>query len=132
MSRSFARRAGGLFLFVAWVQVATANALPCAVSCMLEANVAHHHHPGMDEDHAIGHHMSGAKISAPENCGVPQLMTVAFVPPDFPLPPSVEVAVVHESPAAPATVISAVLEFATPPPRASLPTDNRAGAYPPR
>src|SRR4051812_14318193 len=118
MQRSLLRRAGGLFLFLAWVQVATANALPCAVSCMLEKGVAHHHHAGMDEDHAIGHHMSGAKVSAPENCGVPQLMTVAFVPPDFPLPPSVEVAETHITRAAPATVISAVLEFATPPPRA--------------
>ena len=84
MQRSVLRRAGGWFLFVAWLQVATANALPCAVSCMLEKDVAHHHHPGMDEDHAIGHHMSGSKISSSEQCGVPQLMVVAITPTQFP------------------------------------------------
>jgi hypothetical protein len=117
MTRSVLHRAGGLFLFVAWIQVATANALPCALSCLLEANVAHHHHPGVDEDHAIGHHASGAKISSPENCGVPQLMVVAFMPPEFPTPPSVTVALVHTQLALPSAFLSAVPEFATPPPR---------------
>jgi hypothetical protein len=117
MTRTTLRRAGGLFLFVAWIQVATANALPCAISCLLEANVAHHHHAAGDEDHAVGHHMSGAKISSPENCGVPQLMVVAFVPAEFPTPPSVEVAVVQTQVALPSAVLSAVPEFATPPPR---------------
>ncbi|MBI4500980.1 MAG: hypothetical protein HY700_07445 [Gemmatimonadetes bacterium] len=118
MNRATLRRLGGLFLFLAWVQVATANAMPCAVSCLLEKDLAHHHHEGLNEDHAIGHHMSGSAISAPEFCGTPQLMVVSFVPPDFPLPPMVEVAVLHLAPAAPVSVVSAVLEFATPPPRA--------------
>ena len=82
MRTSVFRRLGGAFLFVLWVQVATANALPCAVSCLLERDVAHHHHAMGDEDHLIGHHMSGAKISSPENCGTPQLLVVAFVAPE--------------------------------------------------
>src|ERR1051326_7945586 len=117
MSRSFTRRAGGLFLFMAWIQVATANALPCAISCLLEAKVEHHHHPGMDEDHAIGHHLSGAKISAPENCGTPQLMVVAFAPPDFPVSPSVDVALTDVHLAVVTPILSATPEFGTPPPR---------------
>ena len=117
MTRSGWRRMGGTFLFLAWIQVATANALPCAVSCLLDQRVAHHHHPGMDEDHALGHHTSGAKISAPENCGTPQLMVVAFVPPDFPLPPSVSVGSPASLPVAAPAVPSPAPEFATPPPR---------------
>jgi hypothetical protein len=109
---------GGAVLFVLWIQVATANALPCALSCLLEKSVEQHHHEGFSENHAIGHHMSGAKISAPENCGTPQLLVAAFVAPDFPTPPSIEVAVVQLVQAAPAQLLSAVPEFATPPPRA--------------
>src|SRR5262245_74437 len=116
MGTSAFRRIGGVFLFLLWGQVATANALPCDISCMLERSVVHHHHEGLAENHAIGHHMSGSKISAPENCGTPQLMTVTFVPPDFPLPPSVEVAVSAVSHSTPFSSISAVKEFATPPP----------------
>jgi hypothetical protein len=118
MRSSVLRHLGGAFLFVLWVQVATANALPCAVSCLLEKDVAHHHHALGDEDHLIGHHMSGARISAPENCGTPQLLVVAFDRPDFPTPPSIEVAILHLSPTARMQLVSAVPEFATPPPRA--------------
>ena len=118
MARSPLRRVGGLFLFLVWTQVATANALPCGISCLLAQDVAHHHHEGQDEDHAVGHHMAGARISAPEFCGTPQLLVTTFVTPDFPTPPSVQVAEVAYSDALPATFVSATQEFATPPPRA--------------
>ena len=118
MVRLNLRRVGATFLFLLWAQVATANALPCGISCLLGENVAHHHHEGQDENHAIGHHMAGAKISAPEFCATPQLLVTTFVPADFPTPPSVDVAVVEFSEAMPATFSSAAPEFATPPPRA--------------
>ena len=120
MTRSLLRRTGGMFLFVLWAQVATANALPCGLSCALAKDVAHHEHDGMGmgEDHPVGHHMAGAKVSAPENCGTPQLLVASFVPPDFPMPPSVAVAVVQVDQIASQVYISAVQEFATPPPRA--------------
>jgi len=118
MTSSVFRRLGAGFLFLLWVQVATANALPCALSCLLEKDVAQHHHEGFDESHAIGHHMSGAKISAPENCGTPQLLVAVFVAPDFPTSPSVAVAVFHASPSYATVFHSVVPEFTTPPPRA--------------
>src|SRR6266571_2250764 len=101
------RRLGGVLLLLAWAQVATANALPCGISCLLGKDVVHHHHADGDEDHAIGHHAAGAKVSAPEYCGTPQLLVTTFVPPDFPTPPSVTVAVAHVSLTAPLPVFSA-------------------------
>ena len=112
------RRLGGVVLLLVWAQVATANALPCGIQCMLEQNVAHHVHHGLGEDHAIGHHAAGAKVSAPEYCGTPQLMVVAAVWPDFPTLPSVEVAVTHITLTAALPVFSSTPEFDTPPPRA--------------
>lgn len=118
MNRSFFRRAGGAFLFLVWAQVATANALPCGINCLLGEEVAHHVHEGHGEDHAVGHHMAGAKISAPEFCGTPQLLVVTFVPPDFPVAPMTAVRLVSEPDILAVSLISAVPEFATPPPRA--------------
>jgi len=43
MTRFVLRRACALFLFVAWIPVATANALPCVVLCLLEASLVHAH-----------------------------------------------------------------------------------------
>src|SRR5882672_9967714 len=102
MSKSF-RHAGAVFLFLLWAQVATANALPCSISCLLEIDTAHHHHATGDENHHIGHHIAGSKISAPENCGSPQLLVAAFVPAEFPTPPAVEVAVESVAWSIPAT-----------------------------
>jgi hypothetical protein len=118
MKKSLLRRAGAAFLFLLWGQVATANALPCGLQCAVAEDVAHHVHHGVGEDHAVGHHMAGAKISAPERCGTPQLLVAVFVPADFPTPPSIAVAEFTQSPAVPVTFVSAVPEFATPPPRA--------------
>ncbi|MBI4421139.1 MAG: hypothetical protein HY560_09965 [Gemmatimonadetes bacterium] len=115
---SFCRRLGGLCLLLVWVQVATANALPCGIECFLAEQVAHHDHAGLGEDHAIGHHIAGAKISAPEYCGTPQLLVVAADWPDFPTLPAVAVAVTQVALAAPLPVISSTPEFDTPPPRA--------------
>jgi hypothetical protein len=115
---SFRRRASASVLLFLWLQVATANALPCAISCLLEESVVHHHHAAGDEDHPIGHHVSGAKISAPQSCGTPQLMVVAFAPPQFPTPPSVTVVTIQMHVASPAFMLSATPEFGTPPPRA--------------
>ena len=70
-----------------------------------------------DEDHAIGHHIAGPKVSAPENCGTPQLLVATFVPPDFPAPPSFTVAVSHVEPVMVAPVRSIAPSFDTPPPR---------------
>ena len=112
------RRIGAVFLFLLWAQVATANAMPCALSCLLEKDIAHHLHQGLAEDHVIAHHLSGSAVSAPEFCGTPQLMVVSFVPPEFPSPPPIQVTEFTLTPTAPATTASAVLEFATPPPRA--------------
>jgi hypothetical protein len=55
-----------------------------------------------DENHLVGHHMSGSKISAPENCGTPQVMVATFDAPKLPTPPSVDVAVIHQDQIAPA------------------------------
>ena len=112
------RRIGAVFLFLLWAQVATANAMPCALSCLLEKDVAHHQHEGLAENHDVGHHLSSSAISAPEFCGTPQLMVVSFVPAEFPSPPPIQIAEFALSPSAPATTASAILEFATPPPRA--------------
>jgi hypothetical protein len=84
----------------------------------MEIDAVHHHHAMGDEDHPIGHHIAGSKISAPENCGTPQLLVAAAVPAEFPTPPAVEVAVETVAWSVPATYRPAVLEFATPPPRA--------------
>jgi hypothetical protein len=118
--RTSLRRVGAVFLFLLWGQVATANALPCSVSCLRELEAAHHHHDMVmgDEGHAVGHHAAGAKISAPENCGTPQLLVAAAVVPDFPTPPAIEVAVESVHWVFPASAASAVPEFNTPPPRA--------------
>ena len=117
MPRSFFRRPGAVFLLLSWAQVATANALPCGIACLLEIDTAHHHHAAADEDHAIGHHIAGPKVSAPENCGTPQLLVATFVPPDFPAPPSFTVAVSHVEPVMVAPVRSIAPSFDTPPPR---------------
>lgn len=118
MRRSIARRAGAAFLLLLWGQVATVNALPSSISCLLEQASSPHHHDHHDADHAVGHHVAGAKISAPEDCGAPQLLVADFVPADFPEHPSEEVAVVMVSDLLPAVLVSAVREFVTPPPRA--------------
>src|SRR5688572_25770109 len=107
MIRFSLRRAGATFLFLLWAQVATANALPCGLSCLRGEEVGHHHHEGQDEDHAVGHHMAGAKISAPEYCGTPQLLVTTFVPAEFPVSPSTNVAVLVFSDTEPATFVSA-------------------------
>ncbi len=107
-----------MFLFLLWAQVATANALPCGLSCALTKEAVHHMHDGMMDDHPVGHHVAGNKLSSPENCGTPQLLVAMFVPADFPAPPSVEVPVTVTRQMVATTVASAVPEFATPPPRA--------------
>jgi hypothetical protein len=116
MNRAVLRRAGGLFLFLAWVPVATANALPCAAFCLLEANLAQHYGMG-DQDSHMAHHMQGAKISASGHCGTPQLLVVAFVPAELPAPPSINVAVADVQVSTVIPMVSATPEFATPPPR---------------
>src|SRR5205814_9873148 len=63
MPRSFYRRPGAVFLLLSWAQVATANALPCGIACLLEIDTAHHHHAAAYEDHAIGHHIRGPQVS---------------------------------------------------------------------
>ena len=120
MFRNLVRRASAVFLFLLWAQVATANALPCGISCYLTKDAGMHQMPDGSTmaDHPVGHHMSGARVTAPEECGTPQLLVAMFVPADFPVFPSVDVAVRYVSERAPATFVSAVTEFATPPPRA--------------
>jgi hypothetical protein len=118
VSRLSLRRFGGIVLLLLWAQVATANALPCGLECALAKEMIHHEHHDMGNDHPIGHHMGGATISAPEHCGTPQLLVAMFVPPEFPVSPSVNVplGIPTDSPAT--AFVSAVTEFATPPPRA--------------
>jgi hypothetical protein len=114
MTRVRLRRAGGLFLLLVWAPVATANALPCAVHCMLEAALAGAHGMG-GQDPMMAHH--GATMCPCGHCSTPQLLVVAFVPPEMPAPPSVEVAVSDMPVAAPLPLLSTTPEFGTPPPR---------------
>jgi hypothetical protein len=120
MTRSVLRRAGGLFLLMAWMPVATANAAACAAFCLFGTEVAaHSHHHSMGAEHRMaGHHMAGARVSAPQHCGMPDLLVVTCVPPELSAFPSVDVALVdvHVDVATP--LLSATPEFATPPPRA--------------
>jgi hypothetical protein len=120
MSRNVIRRFGAVFLFLLWGQVATANALPCGISCYLTKDAAMHQMPDGSTmaDHPVGHHMSGPRLSAPEECGTPQLLVVAVTPADFPVSPSVHVAVLESAQVQPSAAVSAVPEFSTPPPRA--------------
>lgn len=119
MTRPLLRRAGGLFLLLAWMPVATANAVTCAAFCLLATEMTAHDHHAMGAEHRqMGHHMPGAKVSAPEHCGMPDLLVVSCVPAELPAFPSVDVAVVdvHVDVASP--LLSAPPECGTPPPRA--------------
>jgi hypothetical protein len=103
---------------MAWLPVATANALPCAVFCLFQTNQAHGHHAMGAEHRMAGHHMPGARISAPQHCGAPELLVVTCVPPELPAFQSIDVAAVDMHVAAVTPLLSATPEFATPPPRA--------------
>ena len=119
MTRSVLRRAGGLFLLLAWGPVATANAVTCAAFCLFGTEVVAHGRHAMGAEHRqMGHHMPGARVSAPEHCGMPELLVVTCVPPELPATPSIDFAVVevHVDTAVP--LLSATPEFGTPPPRA--------------
>jgi len=117
MTRSVLRRVGGLFLLVAWIPVATANALPCAVFCLFQTSQAHGHH-AMGADHPMaGHHMPGARISAPDHCGAPELLVVTCVPPELPALLSIHLTVADIHVGAVIPLLSAPPEFGTPPPR---------------
>lgn len=107
-----------MFLLVAWMPVATVNALPCAVFCMSQANKAHDHH-AMGADHPMaGHHMPGARMSAPQHCGAPELLVVTCVPAELPAFQTIDVAVVDAQVDVVTPLLSATPEFGTPPPRA--------------
>lgn len=119
MTRSLLRRTGGLFLLVAWMPVATANAVSCAAYCLLGTEMAtHDHHAKGAEHRQTGHHMPGARVSAPEHCGMPDLLVVACVPAELPAPPSIAVVVVDVHVAAAEPLLSDIPEFDPPPPRA--------------
>ena len=118
MTRSVLRRAGGLFLLVAWMPVATANALPCAVFCLFQANQGQDHHAMGAAHRLVGHHMPGARVSAPQHCGAPELLVVTCVPAELPAFQSIGVVVVDMHVDAVTPVLSATPEFGTPPPRA--------------
>jgi hypothetical protein len=118
MTRSVLRRVGGVFLFVTWMPVATANAVPCAVFCLFHTNQAHDHHATGADHRMAGHHMPGARISAPQHCGAPELLVVTCVPPELPAPLSIDLAVVDIQASAVIPLLSATPEFGTPPPRA--------------
>jgi hypothetical protein len=116
VTRATLRRAGGLFLFLIMIPIATANGLPCAMFCLLESRLAHHHHQ-MDQ-HMAGHHAAGAKLSSPEHCTAPSLLVVAAIRPEFPAHPDVVLATSVVEPSSPHPLLSATPEFGTPPPRA--------------
>ena len=118
MTRSVLRRVGGMFLFVTWMPVATANAVSCAAFCLFGTEVvAHGHHRAMGAEHRMaGHHMPGARISAPQHCGAPELLVVTCVPPELPAPLSIDLAVVDIQASAVIPLLSATPEFGTPPP----------------
>jgi hypothetical protein len=109
---SLVRRAGGVLLLVLWSQVATANAVACSISCMLDRA---HHHTGMAGDQAMGQHMTGSKVST--HCETPQLLVVAFVAPDLPTAPSIMVTVASAAPTVVPPLHSVTPSFDTPPPR---------------
>jgi hypothetical protein len=117
-SRVF-RRVGGILLLLVWAQVATANALPCAICCLLEENMARHEHQGMPmpEHYQIGH-PAGANILVSQSCGKPQILAVTFLTHDLPSAPAVTNTRVQDSPETTASAPSPTPRFDTPPPRA--------------
>jgi hypothetical protein len=104
----------GVLLLVLWSQGATANAVACSISCMLDLA---HHQAGMDEGQAKGQHTTGSKLSM--HCETPQLLVVAFVTPGLPTAPSITAIVSLVAPTVVRPVHSATPIFDTPPPRAS-------------
>jgi hypothetical protein len=100
--------------------VATANAAACAAFCLFGTEVAaHSHHHAMGAEHRMaGHHAPGARVSAPEHCGIPELLVVSCVLPELPATPSTDIAVVDVHVDAAVPLPSATPEFGTPPPRA--------------
>jgi hypothetical protein len=118
-SRVF-RRVGGLLLLFVWAQVATANALPCAICCLLEENMARHghHSMAMPEHDQIGHRVACPNILVSQSCGKPQLLAVTFLAPDLPSAPAVTNTREHAAAETTASVPSPTPRFDTPPPRA--------------
>jgi len=122
MNRSPARRLGALLLTLLWAQIATANAIPCAIHChemaahMAGETAMHAGVPGMS--HGVMHGMSAPALSAPEHCGAPLLLVTLVVQPDLPAVASVSVPVLQQRDGAPLSPRSAPPAFDTPPPRA--------------
>jgi hypothetical protein len=114
------RRVGGVLLLLVWAQVATANALPCAICCLLDENKARQEHHGMamPEHSQIGQGVAGANVVVSQSCGKPQLLAVTFLSPALPLAPVVINTRAQNSPETTASVPSPTPRFDTPPPRA--------------
>ena len=114
------RHFGAIVLLFAWAQVATANAVPCAIWCHLNGGAPAHApasaHGGHDHGGAPQHDCSPA-ISG-THCGTPQLLVVAAVTPDILAIPAVTVTAEDPPVAELQSLLSTFTNTDTPPPRA--------------
>ena len=114
------RRWGAVALLFAWAQVATANAVPCAIWCHLNGGAAAHTMASVHGGHNHGgvpQHDCGASVSNGD-CSTPQLLVVAAVTPDVLVVPPSPISIADPVVASPATIITSYPGFDTPPPRA--------------
>lgn len=107
-------------LLFTWAQVATANAVPCAIWCHLNGGASAHVmasvHAG-DNHGGPAQHDCGPSI-ADSHRGTPQLLVVAAVTPDVPVVPLVTVTTIDPPVASLQSFVSVFSGFDTPPPRA--------------
>lgn len=120
MAHRLVRRFGAIVLLFAWAQVATANAIPCAIWCEIAGSLDAREliHTGHTHDGAqpAEHHNCDASVSG-QHCSTPQLLVataVAAEPVVVPLTMTVA-----GDPPVPAlhSFISVSSDFDTPPPR---------------
>jgi|SRR6185503_17698627 len=114
------RRWGAIVLLFAWAQVATANAVPCAIWCHLNGGSPAHAMASVHGGHNHGgtaQHDCGMAVSNGD-CATPQLLVVAAVTPDVLLAPTATVTAEDPPVSSPSTFITSYPGFDTPPPRA--------------
>jgi hypothetical protein len=104
-------------LLATWSQVATANAVPCAIWCEIQGSMAM---PGAESGHHHGDapakHDCSRSVSS-GHCGTPQLLVVSVVGPEL-LDVPAQVVTAGDDPVAPLhSFLSSPPGFDTPPPR---------------
>jgi hypothetical protein len=119
ISRRLARRIGAIVLLLTWSQVATANAVPCAIWCELQGSLAAGElmHAGHDHGQAPPSHDCTASVGA-SHCGAPQLLVLSAVGHDLLVLPDVADTPADAPAVIPASFSAPPAGFDPPPPRA--------------